>query len=271
MTTLEPVLERAPPLRRRREEILNLVLAQEFVTVQDLSNRFGVSIVTVRADLDELADRGLLRRVRGGAIASLRRAPEVSYEQRGDAYAPEKALIAQLAVSLLAKGDTLLLDVGTTTMAIAREIVARTDLEDLTVVTNGLNIASSLELAIPRVQVLVTGGSLRSIQHSLVGPMAGLVLHKLRASIAFIGADGIHPEHGISTTNAPEADMKQRLLESSRRRVVVADSSKLTREALVRVCDLADVDLILTAGDIDPSTLSDVRSHVEVRVAGTDG
>lgn len=261
-------LERVPPLRRRREEILNLVLAQDFVAVHDLSSRFQVSIVTIRSDLDDLADQGLLRRVRGGAVASLRRAPEVPYEERDDSHASEKARIAQMAVGLLAKHDTVLLDVGTTTMAIAREIVARTDLEDVTVVTNGLNIAGALEPASPRVQVLVTGGSLRPLQHSLVGPMAGRVLLELRAAIAFIGADGIHPGHGISTTNAPEADMKQRMLESARRRVVVADASKFSREALLRVCDLADIDLILTAGDIESEVLSAVREQVETRVGG---
>jgi DeoR family transcriptional regulator, aga operon transcriptional repressor len=262
--------EPLPSLRRRREEILNLALAQDFVAVRDLSTRFRVSIVTIRGDLDDLADQGLLRRVRGGAIALVRRTPEVPYEARDDAHAREKAQIARMAVGLLANHDTVLLDVGTTTMAVAREIVARTDLQDVTVVTNGLNIAGALEPGTPRINVLVTGGSLRPLQHSLVGPMAGLVLHKVRAAIAFIGADGIHPEHGISTTNAPEADMKQRLLESARRRVVVADASKFSREALLRVCDLADIDLILTAGDIDPEVHAAISAHVEIRVGGID-
>jgi DeoR family transcriptional regulator, aga operon transcriptional repressor len=268
--SIDSETERVPQLRRRREQILNEVLSQEFVTVQDLSDRFGVSIVTVRSDLDELAERGQLRRVRGGAIAAFGRMSEVPYEARSDAQAPEKAFIAKAAVGLLATGDTVLVDVGTTTMAIAREIVARADLEDLTVVTNGLNIAIALEPAIPRVQVIVTGGALRPLQHSLVDPMAGLILHKLRASIVFVAANGIHPEHGVSTTNAPEADMKQRLLAAAHRRVVVADASKFSREALVRICNLDDVDLILTAGDVEPVVLAAVRERVEVQVAGID-
>jgi DeoR family transcriptional regulator of aga operon len=263
-------MKRIPQAQRRRERILNVVLSQEFVTVQDLSDRFGVSIVTVRSDLDELAERGQLRRVRGGAVAAFRLASEVSYEARSDAQAQEKVLIAKAAVGLLADSDTVLLDVGTTTMAIARELVARTDLNDLTVVTNGLNIAIALEPAIPHVRVLVTGGTLRPLQHSLVDPMAGLMLHRLRASIAFVAANGIHPEHGISTTNMPEADMKQRLLAATHRRVVVADASKFSQEALVRVCDLNEVDLILTAGDVEPLVLAAVREQVEVQVAGAD-
>jgi DeoR family transcriptional regulator of aga operon len=263
-------MKHVPQSQRRREQILNVVLSQEFVTVHDLSDRFGVSIVTVRSDLDELAERGQLRRVRGGAIAAFRRASEVPYEARSDAQAPEKALIAKAAVELLVKNDTVLLDVGTTTMAIAREIVARTDLDDLIVVTNGLNIAITLEPAIPRVQVMVTGGTLRPLQHSLVDPMAGLMLHRLRASIVFVAANGIHPEHGVSTTNVPEADMKQRLLAAAHRRVVVADASKFSQEALVRVCDLHDVDLILTAGDVESVVLAAVREQVEVQVAGVD-
>lgn len=263
-------IRRVPQSERRREQILNVVLSQEFVTVQDLSDRFGVSIVTVRSDLDELAERGQLRRVRGGAVAAFRRASEVPYEARSDAQAPEKALIAKVAVGLLAKNDTVLLDVGTTTMAIAREIVARSDLHDITVVTHGLNIAIALEPAIPRVQVMVTGGTLRPLQHSLVDPMAGLMLHRLRASIVFVAANGIHPEHGVSTTNVPEADMKQRLLAAAHRRVVVADASKFSQEALVRVCDLHDVDLVLTAGNVESLVLAAVREQVEVQVASVD-
>jgi DeoR family transcriptional regulator of aga operon len=262
--------KRAPQSQRRREQILNVVLSQEFATVQDLSDKFGVSIVTVRSDLDELAERGQLRRVRGGALAAFRPASEVPYEARSDAQASEKVLIAKAAVGLLARNDTVLLDVGTTTMAIAREIVVRTDLDDLTVITNGLNIAIALEPGIPRVRVMVTGGTLRPLQHSLVDPMAGLMLHRLRASIVFVAANGVHPEHGISTTNAPEADMKQRLLAAAHRRVVVADASKFSREALVRVCDLRDLDLILTAGDVESDLLAAVREQVEVQVAGVD-
>jgi DeoR family transcriptional regulator of aga operon len=100
--------------------------------------------------------------------------------------------------------------------------------------------------------------------------MAGLILHKLRASIVFVAANGIHPEHGVSTTNAPEADMKQRLLAAAHRRIVVADASKFSREALVRICNLDDVDLILTAGDVEPVVLAAVREQVEVQLAGVD-
>jgi len=251
----------------RRLQILGLIRDTAFVRARDLSDRFGVSIVTVRADLDELARRGEIRRVRGGAVPVLRHPAETPYEARRDAYAAEKAAIARAAAALIEPGDTVLLDVGTTTMAIAREIVARPDLEQLTVVTHGLNIAFALERSIPRVQVIVTGGSLRPLQHSLVDPLAGLVLDRLRASIAFVGADGIHPDHGISTTNLPEAQMKQRLVAAANRRVVVADASKFSRQALVRVCDLADVELILTAGEIDESMVAIVRERTEVVIA----
>jgi DeoR family transcriptional regulator of aga operon len=252
---------------RRREQILELVRSHDFVSIRALSDRFGVSQVTVREDLDRLAAQGEIRRVRGGVVPAYRQAAEMPFEARRDAQAAEKARIARAAVDLLQRGDTLLLDVGTTTMAIAREIVARTDLERLTVVTYGLNIAHALEPAIPRIQVLVTGGALRPVQHSLVDPMAGLMLERLRATVAFIGADGIHPAHGVSTTNPPEAAMKQRLIAASQRRVVVADASKFAQEALVRVCALSDVDLIITAGQIETEVLSAVAEHVEVRVA----
>jgi DeoR family transcriptional regulator of aga operon len=261
------VAKRSAATQRRRDEILSLVRAHDFATVKAVSDRFGVSVVTARADIDQLAREGQVRRVRGGAVAVYRQASEIPFEARADAQAAEKIRIARAAVDLLGRDDTVLLDVGTTTMAVAHEIVGRSQLGRLTVVTNGLNIAHALEPAIPRIQVLVTGGALRPVQHSLVDPMAGLMLERLRATVAFIGADGIHPTHGVSTTNPPEAAMKQRLIQASQRRVVVADGSKFAQEALVRVCDLADVELIITAGDIDAAVLSAVSEHVQVVVA----
>jgi DeoR family transcriptional regulator of aga operon len=260
------VSKRSAAAQRRRDEILSLVRAQDFVGIKALSDRFGVSLVTVRGDLDELADKGDVRRIRGGAVAAYRQASEMPFEARRDAHAAEKVRIARAAVDLLKEDDTVLLDVGTTTMAIAREIVARSDLEHLTLVTHGLNIAHALEPAIPRIQVLVTGGALRPVQHSLVDPMGGLMLERLRATIAFIGADGVHPVHGVSTTNPPEAEMKQRLIAAAQRCVVVVDGSKFAQEALVRVCDLQDVDLVITAGEVDPPVLSAISEHVEVLV-----
>jgi DeoR family transcriptional regulator, aga operon transcriptional repressor len=251
----------------RREQALELVRTRDFVRIQDLSDRFGVSIVTVRHDLDVLEDHGHIRRVRGGAVPRKSPHPESSYEAREAAQSAEKARIARKSLEMITSDSAVILDVGTTTMAIARELVVRTDLQNVTVFTSGINIALALERAIPRIDVVVTGGTLRPLNHSLVEPMAGLMYEHIRAATSFVGCNGIHVERGITTTNLPEAAMKQRMLAAGHRRIVVADATKFSQDSMVRVCGLEDLDTIVTAGDVDPSFLGTVREHVPVVVA----
>jgi DeoR family transcriptional regulator, aga operon transcriptional repressor len=239
----------------RRHQILALVRASGYRGIADLAARFGVSKVTIRGDLDGLAKRGYLVRVRGGAIPSSD-STKRAFEARQSVSAEEKITIAEAAVGLLSSGDSIILDVGTTTMAIARALVSHTDLENISVFTSGLNIALALESATPRIEVMVTGGSLRPLEHSLVEPHALTLLQEIRVSYAFIGCDGVHPVRGITVSNFPEARVKQAMLQASHQRVVVADSTKLLREGLVKICNLDDVDVVLTAGDMSP----DVRA-----------
>src|SRR5438552_509246 len=133
------------PIEVRRNQMLGLVKAKEFVRVADLSERFGVSEVTVRGDLDALAERGQIRRIRGGAVPNSNARSERPFEETQSTHVAEKHLIASVAASLISSGETLILDVGTTTTAIAHELVMRTDLHDIVVFTNAINIALELE------------------------------------------------------------------------------------------------------------------------------
>jgi DeoR family transcriptional regulator, aga operon transcriptional repressor len=239
---------------QRREKIAAMVNAEHFVSVQDLARMFGVSQVTIRADIDALSkERKGLRRVRGGIMRGQAPYAETPYEARSRAQAEDKAAIGHAAAAMVQSNDTILLDVGTTTMAIAEALVQRADLSNVTVFTNGLNLALTLERAYPRIQTVVTGGSLRPLQHSLVEPMATLVLERIRAGIAFIGCNGIDPDFGISTTNLPEAAIKQVIMRAALRVVIVADGSKFGRSTLARICGVEEVDSFLTAGHVDTS------------------
>ncbi len=152
---------------RRRQQLLALLRSSEFVRVPELSLRFGVSKVTIRNDLDVLAKRGQVVRVPGGAIPNASPS-ERAFEARQAVASDAKTAIGEAAVDLISPGNTIILDVGTTTMAIARALVSRSELRGVVVFTNALNIALALEAAIPRIEVFVTGGALRPIQHSLV-------------------------------------------------------------------------------------------------------
>jgi DeoR family transcriptional regulator of aga operon len=257
-----------PPLVRRRR-MLEFVRAREHARVTELSEAFGVSEVTVRTDLDQLEERGLLRRVHGAAVARAPVGHERPFEQEEEASAAEKRRIGAAAANLVSSGDTVILDVGTTTTAVARALVGREELEGIVVFTNALTIALELEAVAPRVSVVLTGGTLRPLQHSLVDPLAGLILERIHANIAFLGCNGVDPKGGVTNVNLPETEVKQRILRAARRRVVVADGSKVGEVEVARLCDVEDVDLLITDATADAEVLDELRERgLDVLVAG---
>lgn len=264
------------PAEVRRDRIVDLVRQREFVRVSDLSAMFGISEVTVRSDLDLLADRGSLQRVHGGAVIRdpVRRL-ERSFEESLGAYSDEKEAIGRAAAAHVAGGETVILDVGTTTMAVARALVDRGDLQDVVVFTNGLTTALELERAMPRLSVIVTGGTLRRLQHSLVEPMAHHILEEVNVSTVFLGCNGVHPDEGVTNVNLPEAAVKRLMVEAAQRCIVVADSSKIGNISVVKIADLATVDLVITGEGAPSEALAELEKRgPRVEVAhekGTEG
>lgn len=244
----------------RRSSIADSVEARGFVPVTEISQAYGVSTVTVRADLDALESRGRLRRIRGGAMAAGPRAvPERSFEETRMEATEAKVAIAAAAVSLLRPGMSVLLDVGTTTSRIAEELLRREDLHDITVITSGLSIALALEPAVPRLRVIVTGGTLRPLQHSLVAPLATVMFEHLHADIAFLGCNGVDALAGITNVNLPEAEVKRVMIRTASHVVVVADGSKFGQVHLGRVVPAAQVDTIITDASAPADALEELR------------
>jgi DeoR family transcriptional regulator of aga operon len=251
--------ETSPPALVRRELMLAQIHDQGFARVGQLSRQFSISEVTVRADLDLLAETHAVQRVHGGAVAGTRE-PEHPFEQSLLTGQDQKKRIGAAAADLVESGQAIILDVGTTTTAIAGALLARHDLHDVIVITNALNIALLLEPAIPRFTVIVTGGTLRPLQHSLVDPLAGVVLDRVRADLAFIGCSGVDAVSGITNVNLPEADVKRRMLAAAARTVVVADSSKLGVTQLSRVAPIGDIHSLVTANEADPGQLASLEA-----------
>lgn len=257
----------ALPAPLRREQVLETVRRHRFASVADLSAAFGVSEVTIRSDLDSLAEEGRLQRVRGGAVHGTTALLETPFEQSQDAFASEKAAIATEAAGLVESGQTVLLDVGTTVAAVARAIAARTDLHDVTVVTSGVRVALELEPAIPRVSVLLTGGTLRRMQHSLVNPFGTSILEQIHAHVAFLGCNGIEAEAGVTNVSVAEAEIKRHVMKAARYRVLVADGSKVGQVSLVHVYPADEIDLLITDASADPAVLALLRERgVDVRI-----
>ena len=249
----------APP-EARREQLLRAITEQGFVRVTDAATELGVSGVTVRSDLAALEAAGAVIRVHGGAMPRVHGASESSFESSLEQESAAKRAIGRRAAGLVNSGQSILLDVGTTALAVAHALVDRRDLEELTVVTNGLTIALALEAAMPRFTVVVTGGTLRPLQHSLVNPFASTLLDSLHLDLAFIGCNGVDPERGVTNVNLPEAEVKRQMVAAADRAIVVADASKLGRTRLGRIGPLDDFDTLVTAKDAPADVVGRLRT-----------
>ena len=247
------------PAELRQDRMVEEVEAVGFARVTNLAERFGVSEVTVRSDLGALQAEGRVRRVRGGAVPQADPRPEPTLEQAEQENHSEKAAIARFAASLVQSGQVVILDVGSTTTAIAHELTMRPDLREVTVVTSGLNVAIALEPAADRIDVLVTGGMVRSRQHSLVNPFAGLILEQTSAHIAFIGCNGVHAERGVTNMNFAEAEVKRAMIKAAREVYVVADSSKIGTVETARICHISDIDAIITDSSVSEHEISPIE------------
>ena len=247
------------PAELRQDRMAEEIEAVGFARVTDLAERFGVSVVTVRSDLGVLESEGRLRRVRGGAVPSGVLRHEPTLEQAARENQAQKSAIARAAAAMVQSGQCVILDVGSTTTAIALELVERRELRDVTVVTNGLNLALTLEPAADRLNVLVTGGMVRPRQHSLVNPFAGLILEQTSAHLAFIGCNGVDAERGVTNLNFAEAEVKRAMIGAAREVVVVADGSKIGAVEAARICSIGDVDAVIT----DTSARDDAIAQLE--------
>ena len=199
-------------------------------------------------------------RVHGGAMARSVVQAEPTVEQAASVQANSKRAIGELAASLVQSGHSVILDVGSTALAVAEALVRRTELRDVTVITNGLTIALALEAAGPRFTVLVTGGTLRPLQHSLVNPGASTFLESVHVDLAFVGCNGIDADRGVTNINFPEAEVKRRMVLSSARAVLVADGAKLGQVHLGLIGAASEFGLLITAGAVPAGAAELVRA-----------
>lgn len=245
----------------RRDRMAASVARRGFARVADLARELGVSEVTVRTDLAALESEGRVTRVHGGAMPrGLVGERESSLEQSRTRLTRAKRAIAAETATRVRSGESILLDVGSTTLAVAQALVDRTDLDEVVIVTNGLAIALALEPAIPRFTVVVTGGTVRSLQHSLVNPLATTLLDDVRVDLAILGATGIDVAAGVTNVNLPEAEVKRRMVASAARRVLAADSSKIGQVHLGRVATLAELDELITDDAATDAVLAPLRA-----------
>jgi len=235
----------------RRRAILELLSHEGRVLVKDLAPRFTTSQVTIRKDLEILHSRGLLHRTHGGALPIPTGALlDPSLREKEKLHRKEKQRIGAAAAKLVKEGESVILDSGTTTTAVAR---ALREFGNLTVITNAVNIAA--ELAGTSIEVILTGGLLRENSFSLVGPLAEESLHRLSADIVFMGVDGFDVHFGLTTPNLLEAKVNRVMMEIAKRVVVVCDSSKFGRRSLSLIAPTSAVHQTITDSRIPKSDL----------------
>jgi DeoR family transcriptional regulator of aga operon len=249
----------------RRHRILELLRNHGRVTVDDLASRFDTSLVTIRTDLATLEASGALERTHGGAL--LRREDDdqpITVKQT--LHHAEKVRIAKVAVSLIEDGETIILDSGTTTAEIAKQI-RRLEVRSINVITNALNIATLLA-DVPSVRLIMPGGILRPESNSLSGHMAEAALADLQADRLFLGADGLDPERGVMTPHLPEAQLNAKMIAISRQVIAVADSSKLMRRNISLIARVEQLQMLITDTGANPDVVAELqRRGVEVRLA----
>jgi DeoR family transcriptional regulator of aga operon len=231
----------------RYRHILSALERDGRISVEDLSRAFGISQVTIRNDLQNLASKDLLIRTHGGAILKQHTDHDLSFSTRLHLHSPEKDRIGAAAAAMVRDGDVIALDASTTALGIVSHLGNHSD---LTIITNGLATANAL-LTVPGISVFVLSGFLRHDALSLVGSTGQTGLNGFNIQYAFISSKGISLESGLTELNEQEGSMKCEMIRYSDKVIAVLDSSKIGHDSLVSFATIDEIDLIITDSGID--------------------
>jgi DeoR/GlpR family transcriptional regulator of sugar metabolism len=244
-------------LEERRQEILRQVDQDGRVSVAALSQRLGVSEVTIRADLQALAERKLVVRTHGGAIPASGGRYELALAMRRQHQVQEKSRIGEAGAALVADGDAIFVDSSSTALAIVQHLKSR---RQLTIVTNSLAVAQELQNA-SQVSVVMPGGTLQNETASLIGIDGLEILRKFNIQKGFFGAHGLSLPEGLTDVSADEADVKRQLVAMCRQNIAVLDATKWGQVGLASFASLDDINLIITDAHAPTNLMEQVRSQ----------
>lgn len=240
-TPAEPSLD-GMMAEERRTQILQMIRSAGRVKVNELAATFSTSAVTIRNDLNDLHQRGLVLRSHGGAVLPDAIHRESPVDERLKAHAAEKARIGALAATLINDGETIILDSGTTTLEIARRIKHK---QGLQIITNGVNIAAEL-LDAQGVQVFIVGGTVRGESASISGRFTEQMLAEFSADKMFLSGAGCEIDFGVSGGNLEETMVNRAMLGISREIILVADASKFSRRSMARIAPFSEIDTVIS-------------------------
>ncbi|ASS89636.1 DeoR/GlpR family DNA-binding transcription regulator [Aeribacillus pallidus] len=238
----------------RHRRIIEELERNDIVRISQLSERLGVTRQTIRRDLSELEKTGLIKKVHGGALLNKRNL-EPSYSDRLSTNVEEKELIAKNAAELVEDGDAIFLDVGTTTLMMAKQLKEK---KNLTVITNFLLIAMELANA-PEVKVILSGGELRGEEFSLSGPISIRSVKNIYIDKAFVGVGGLSLESGFTDYHLNESEFRRMMIEHAKKTYALADHSKMDIVAIYKSADLHEIDVLITDGKTPGSIINKLK------------
>lgn len=242
----------------RRTQILQIARSTGRVRVNELAIQFNTSAVTIRNDLNELQQRGLVQRSHGGAVLPDPILRELPVLERLKAHSEEKRRIGAMAATLINNGETIILDSGTTTLEIARQIKSKSRLH---IITNGVNIAAEL-LDARDTELFIVGGNVRGESASISGRFTEEMLEQFSADKMFLSGAGCDLEFGVSGANLEETMVNRAMLRISREIILVADASKFSKRSMSRITSFSEIDTVIS----DTSLSEDIQ--VKLRSMG---
>lgn len=247
----------------RRQLISEMLSKQSRIKVNEISELLNVSESTIRRDLKEMEEMGLLSRTHGGAVSFSVTNFEPSFNEKETSNLEEKYSIGKAAAEMIKDGDTVVIDSGTTTLELARNITAK----NISVITNSIDIASVL-CQKENVEVILTGGSLRPNTRAMVGQIAENVIKNFRVDKAFIGANGISAEAGLTTPNYTEAQTKKAMIDIANKVIIVIDSSKFNKVNLAVISPVSEITTIITDSAADRKVLAEFEElGIELKIS----
>lgn len=239
----------------RRIKIAEIVNNGNSARVSELAITFDISESTIRRDLMELQNSGLLLRTHGGAL-SRNTSFEPSYYEQENEYIKEKESIGKMAADLIKDGDTVLLDSGTTVTYIPKYITAK----NITILTNSVPLIWELS-KYEDIEIIIIGGSIRTKTKVMVGPLAEMSIKQFCVDKVFLGANGISLQTGLTTPDILEANVKKTMLSISKEKYVVADSSKFEISSFAVVCNLLEINCIITDKNLTQNEAEEYIKH----------
>jgi len=236
--------------KKRHNNIIQHLQEKGKVNVNDLSQEFEVSPITIRRDLDHLSDKGLLDRTHGGAMVKKRVHNEALFIEKDSENTREKDDIGRIAASMINDGDTVLLNSGSTTLQVIRHLHGK----KVRIITN--NAAAMNIVRDPKIELIIIGGEYREASHSLVGDMALLSLSQIYSSCTILGTNGINTEFGLTSSVYQETGVNRVMIEKSQGSVIVlADHTKLGEVSNFLTAPITQIDILVTDSGVDKNVI----------------